>query len=122
MRTLYSLWLAAGLAACGEVPDGAPPPRQITLDWPEQHRLLVADSRQGVVRAFSTFDAPRAAGEARAGGRSAVLAMVLDKEGSRLWVLGPRGAYLHDAVSLALLRVCPPGHWPPDRPGEPCPG
>lgn len=113
MRATESWCFALLLAACETTPEVLPPPRQITLDWPEHHRLLVADNRQGVVRAFSTFDGPRAAGEARAPGRRAVLAMVLDKAGSRLWVRGPQAVYLHDAASLVLLETYPAAAWPP---------
>jgi hypothetical protein len=122
MRATESWCLALLLAACETTPEALPPPRQLTLDWPEQHRLLVADNRQGVVRAFSTFDTPRAAGEARAPGRRAVLDLALDKAAGRLWVRGPDAVYLHDAVSLALIRTCPSAAWPPAPSGPPCPG
>jgi hypothetical protein len=102
MRTpLFALLLAA----CGNAADA--PPRQISLLWPQGHRLYVADSRQGVVRAFTTYDGPRAAGEGRAPGRGAVLDIKLDGAHRRLWVLGPRAIYEHDAVSLALLHRYP---------------
>lgn len=94
------------LTACS-APPGGMPPQQVTIPWPEAHRLYVADSRQGVVRAFSTWDTPRAAAEGRAPGRRSVLDMKLDKAHGRLWVLGPDGLYLHDATSLVLLRHYP---------------
>lgn len=94
------------LTACGSAPDGTPP-RQVTQFWPENHRLYVADSRQGVVRAFSTYDDPRAAGEGRAPGRRAVLDIKLDTTRNQLWVLGSDALYLHDAVSLILLHRYP---------------
>jgi hypothetical protein len=102
MRTpLFALLLAA----CGNAADA--PARQISLLWPQGHRLYVADSRRGVVMAFSTYDGPRAAGEGRASGRNAVLDMKLDGARRRLWVLGPRAIYEHDAISLALLHRYP---------------
>lgn len=94
------------LAACTAAPDGTSA-RQVTVPWDEIHRVYVADSRQGVVRAFSTWDTPRAAAEGRAPGRRSVLDMKLDKAHGRLWVLGPDGLYLHDATSLVLLRRYP---------------
>lgn len=94
--------LAVLLTACSAAPDNVPA-RQVTIPWPETHRLYVADSRQGVVRAFSTWDTPRAAAEGRAPGRQGVLDMKLDKTRGRLWVLGSDALYLHDAASLVLL-------------------
>jgi hypothetical protein len=98
--------LALLMTACSSAPDGMPP-RQVTQLWPENHRLYVADSRQGVVRAFSTYEDPRAAAEGRALGRRAVLDMKLDTARGQLWVLGTDAVYLHDAVSMILLHRYP---------------
>jgi hypothetical protein len=93
------------LAACGNAADA--PARQISLIWPQGHRLYVADSRRGVVMAFSTYDGPRAAAEGWAPGRGAVLDMKLDDTRRHLWVLGPQAIYEHDALSLTLLHRYP---------------
>jgi hypothetical protein len=103
MRALLIVLL---LAACGNTADGMPS-RQVSILWPQGHRLYVADNRQGVVRAFATDDGPRAAAEGRAPGRAAVLDMKLDAARRRLWVLGPRAIDVHDANSLHLLRRYP---------------
>jgi hypothetical protein len=94
------------MTACSFAPDGLPA-RQVSVLWPEGHRLYVADSRQGVVRAFATHDGPRAAGEGRAPGRRGVLDMKLDAARGRLWVLGTDAIYVHDAASLILLHRYP---------------
>jgi hypothetical protein len=94
------------LTACGTGAD-ATPPRQVSVIWPEGHRLFVGDSRQGVVRAFSTYDGPRAAGEGRAPGRRGVLDLKLDAARGRLWVLGADALYLHDAATLTLRQRYP---------------
>jgi hypothetical protein len=103
MRVLLPILL---LAACGRSATTVPP-RQISILWPQGHRLYVADDRQGVVRAFTVFDDPRAAAEGRAPGRTAVLDMKLDGARRRLWVLGPQGIDEYDAVSLRLLHRQP---------------
>jgi hypothetical protein len=59
------------------------------------------------VRAFSTYDGPRAAGEGRAPGRRGVLDMKLDAAHGRLWVLGVDALYLHDAATLTLRQRYP---------------
>lgn len=98
--------LALLLAACGSAVNG-PPARQVSVLWPEGHRLYVGDSRQGVVRAFSTFDGPRAAGEGRAPGRRGVLDIKLDAARGHLWVLGADALYLHDPATLTLRQRYP---------------
>lgn len=103
---MRALPFALLLAACGSATEIVPP-RQVSILWPEEHRLYVADNRQGVVRAFTVYDGPRAAAEGRAPGRTAVLDMKLDRARRRLWVLGPRAIDEHDAVSLLLLRRHP---------------
>jgi hypothetical protein len=103
---MRALLFALFLTACGTAADGMPP-RQVSILWPEGHRLFVGDSRQGVVRAFSTYDGPRAAGEGRAPGRRGVLDMKLDAARGRLWVLGADALYLHDAATLTLRQSYP---------------
>ena len=103
---MRALLFALFLTACGTAADGMPP-RQISILWPEGHRLFVGDSRQGVVRAFSTYDDPRAAGEGRSPGRRGVLDMKLDARHGRLWVLGADAVYLHDPVTLTLRQRYP---------------
>lgn len=97
--------LALLLAACGNAEVGLP--RQVAVEWPQGQRLYVGDERQGVVKAFSIFDGPRAVGESRVPGRGRVLDIKVDGRRRRIWVLGPQAVDEHDAVSLALLRRHP---------------
>lgn len=94
------------LAAC--LPAERANPRQIIVEWPEQHRVFMADERTGSVRAFHLAGgAPVLAAQTRVFERSTVRDIKLDAPRGQLWVLGADGVYVHDAHSLALRKRIP---------------
>jgi len=94
------------LAAC--LPAERANPRQMIVEWPEQHLVFMADERIGSVRAFHLAGgAPVLAAQTRVFERSTVRDIKLDASRGQLWVLGADGVYVHDAHSLALRKRIP---------------
>jgi len=80
-------------------------PLQSVLEWPEQHLLFVADSRQGKVQSFVLGSgAPAPFAQTHDPQRSSVRDLQLDTQRGQLWVLGDDGISVHKARGLIRQR------------------
>jgi len=78
---------------------------QSVLEWPEQHLLFVADTRQGKVQSFFLGNgAPVPFAQTHDPQRSSVRDLQLDPQRGQLWVLGDNGVSVHKARGLVLQR------------------
>ena len=83
-------------------------PSQSVLEWPEQHLLFVADSRQGKVQSFILGSgAPVPFAQTHDPQRRAVRDLQLDTQRGQLWVLGDNGITVHKARGLILQKHIP---------------
>ena len=83
-------------------------PLQSVLEWPEQHLLFVADSRQGKVQSFFLGSgAPVPFAQTHDPQRSSVRDLQLDTQRGQLWVLGDDGISVHKARGLIRQRHIP---------------
>lgn len=79
---------------------------QSVLEWPEQHLLFVADSRQGTVQSFllGHTGMPVPFAQTHDPQRSSVRDLKLDPRRGRLWVLAAEGVFVHKARGLVLQK------------------
>lgn len=84
---------AAGAAAAGE----------ILLDAPDLKWVLVAQAGGGAVQVLDLSRGVAPLATLRVAGRGRVVAVHLQREGRRVWVLGERGLDVHDAYNGRLL-------------------
>ena len=83
-------------------------PLQSVLEWPEQHLLFVADSRQGKVQSFILGSgAPVPFSQTHDPQRASVRDLQLDTQRGQLWVLGDNGITVHKARGLILQKHIP---------------
>jgi hypothetical protein len=83
-------------------------PSQSVLEWPEQHLLFVADSRQGKVQSFFLGSgAPVPFAQTHDPQRASVRDLQLDTQRGQLWVLGDDGISVHKARGLIRQRHIP---------------
>ena len=88
------------LAGC-IVEDGC---SKINVPWPEQRVVYVADVNVGAVVALKESDPGASVEKTKIPLHSSVRSMILDKNHSHLWVLGPRGLDVYDAHSMDLKK------------------
>jgi hypothetical protein len=79
---------------------------RVDVYWPERQWVFVADGRSGAVQALALGRGITPLAMMREPARSGVRAMLLDKAGARLWVLGAHALDVHDAADGRLL-----AHW-----------
>ena len=83
-------------------------PSQSVLEWPEQHLLFVADSRQGKVQSFILGSgAPVPFAQTHDPQRANVRDLQLDTQRGQLWVLGDDGISVHKARGLIRQKHIP---------------
>ena len=83
-------------------------PLQSVLEWPEQHLLFIADSRQGKVQSFFLGSgAPVPFAQTHDPQRSSVRDLQLDTQRGQLWVLGNDGISVHKARGLIRQKHIP---------------
>ena len=83
-------------------------PLQSVLEWPEQHLLFIADSRQGTVQSFFLGSgAPVPFAQTHDPQRASVRDLQLDTQRGQLWVLGDNGITVPKARGLILQKHLP---------------
>lgn len=110
------LWVVLGGMAvlAGGCRSGAA--EQHRVEWNEERLLFVADDRNGWVRVFDLRSGLTPRDVLTANRRRAVLALALDVERGRLWVLGDDALYAYDAHGLApRQRLALPANTGPGR-------
>lgn len=107
MDELFRAWalLGAGmwLAACAPDGVGEQEARQFTVECPQEQRLFVADTRNGIVQAIAWRDRPVLLAQLHLPGGASVNALAADASCQRLWVRGGEGAYVYDVKTLDLV-------------------
>lgn len=100
---LFLLYLLPGCQSSDRVL-----PLQSVLEWPEQHLLFVADSRQGKVQSFFLGSgAPVPFAQTHDPQRNSVRDLQLDTQRGQLWVLGNDGISVHKARGLIRQKHIP---------------